>query len=1022
MGLGLLIAGFALVGFAQVQAATLSIDSASWQSSERRLRATGSAPAKVRVRLVNAFNPSQVLGSDEAEDDGDWSIRKDRPSPVPCWVRAVTPDGKYVDRAVSNAPSTCSPKAPSPTNQAPTAKANGPYSGITGTAISFSSAGSSDTDGTIASYAWTFGDGGSATTANPSHAYATAGTFNVSLTVTDNLGKASTASATTATITAPPVNQAPTAKANGPYSGITGTAISFSSAGSSDTDGTIASYAWTFGDGGSATTANPSHAYATAGTFNVSLTVTDNLGKASTASATTATITAPVNQAPTAKANGPYSGVTGTAISFSSAGSSDADGTIASYAWTFGDGGSATSANPSHAYAAAGTFNVSLTVTDNLGKASTASATTATITAAVACTSPIPEHCSITAYTGPEVCVACHEGEARDMHGSVHYQQGGAFPNVTNIPSDFKSAGERPAKAAASDLVATGINTYCGTHENSPRFTCAGCHVGNGRFPMAQSLFEKLVPSSAEAHTQLANIDCLMCHQEVYKRFPDWTSAGLGFSDFSLLNLTTDATTGKLVRSDGDAVIRTGFQGIPNVSAAGDFLFKPAGKDTLPASVPMVPMTVTTLAAAQNVHATTRQSCLNCHAGAAGADGAKRGDLSKENVNPSLTLDMHMSPAGENLTCSDCHDAVGANGESHRVRGRGLDLRANDVPGRFTCENGGCHTSTPHGDFSNTTGASKDKHAMKVACQTCHIPSYAKAAVGTEVARDWQDPHPSDSACNGRGGWLPREDKGGLGSTSLIPSYTWFDGTSEVMYLEESLTGVPTVPLDPTVAAKFVGGYVGGEPAYALGMPNGNVTSSTAKLYPMKQHWGKLARNDATNSLVGHSTFEFFRTGSFCRAVAVGLGVDEPNAATSTVCDGTPGDLEMPPGTTTVPVFTYQTINHGVEPSANALGGNVAGCGSCHQALAPTGTTARLDTDILGYGPRTQPSVVVSTNRATLNGSLDNICSQCHSNKTNARDRAFAEVHNRHVSSKKKDCAACHNFSRPERSLSLSKN
>jgi PKD repeat protein len=695
---------------------------------------------------------------------------------------------------------------------------------------------------------------------------------------------------------------------------------------------------------------------------------------------------------------------------------------LSAYAWTFGDGASASNANPSHTYAAPGIYAVTLTVTDNQGKASAASATTARISTSAACTSPIPEHCSITAYTGPEVCVACHEGEARDMHGSVHYQQGGAFPNVTNIPSDFKSAGERPAKAAASDLVATGVNTYCGTHENSPRFTCAGCHVGNGRFPMAQSLFEKLAPTSVEAHTQLANIDCLMCHQEVYKRFPDWTAAGLGFSDFSLLNLDTDLATGKLIRSDGDAVIRTGFQGIPNVSAAGDFLFKPAGKDTLPAEVPVIPMTLTTLAAAQNVHATTRQSCLNCHAGAAGADGAKRGDLSKENINPSLTLDMHMSPAGENLTCSDCHDAVGANGESHRVRGRGLDLRANDVPGRFTCENGGCHNSTPHGDFSNTRGSSKDKHAMKVACQTCHIPSYAKAAVGTEVARDWQDPHPSDSACNGRGGWLPREDKGGLGSASLIPSYTWFDGTSEVMYLEESLNGVPTVPLDPAIAAKFVGGYVGGEPAYALGMPNGNVTSSTAKLYPMKQHWGKLARNDDTNSLVGHSTFEFFRTGSFCRAVAVGLGLDEANADTSSVCDGTPGALEMPPGTTTVPVFTYQTINHGVEPKANALGGSVAGCGSCHQALAPTGTTARLDTDSLGYGPRTAPSVVVSTNRPTLNGSLDNICSQCHSNETSAKDRAFAEVHNRHVSSKKKDCAACHNFSRPERSLSLSKN
>ncbi|MGB8143593.1 MAG: hypothetical protein WCF05_00215, partial [Chromatiaceae bacterium] len=83
LGLGLLIAGFALAGFAQVQAATLDIDSAYWKSSERRLRAEGSAPAKVKVKLVNAYNPSQVLGYDEAEDDGDWSIKKYRPSPVP---------------------------------------------------------------------------------------------------------------------------------------------------------------------------------------------------------------------------------------------------------------------------------------------------------------------------------------------------------------------------------------------------------------------------------------------------------------------------------------------------------------------------------------------------------------------------------------------------------------------------------------------------------------------------------------------------------------------------------------------------------------------------------------------------------------------------------------------------------------------------------------------------------------------------------------------------------------------------
>ena len=142
-----------------------------------------------------------------------------------------------------------------------------------------------------------------------------------------------------------------------------------------------------------------------------------------------------------------------------------------------------------------------------------------------------------------------------------------------------------------------------------------------------------------------------------------------------------------------------------------------------------------------------------------------------------------------------------------------------------------------------------------------------------------------------------------------------------------------TVPLDATVAASFAGIFNAGDPAYVLGQPNGDVSSATAKPDPMKPHWSKLARNDSDNKLVGHSTFEFFRTGSFCRALAVGLGLDEPNALVSSVCIGIPGDLEMPPNSSIVPVFTYQTINHGVEPEDNALGGDERGCGSCHAAL-----------------------------------------------------------------------------------------
>ena len=175
--------------------------------------------------------------------------------------------------------------------------------------------------------------------------------------------------------------------------------------------------------------------------------------------------------------------------------------------------------------------------------------------------------------------------------------------------------------------------------------------------------------------------------------------------------------------------------------------------------------------------------------------------------------------------------------------------------------------------------------AAKVACQTCHIPTYAKG-VETEVSRDWQDPHVSQTACNGRGGWLPREDKAG----NLVPSYAWFDGNSEVYVLGENLNDVPTIPLPSSIASLFrpsagssAGNFDANDPAFVLGVPTAILTSNgainkalgannaSAKLYPMKEHWGKLARNTRTNTLIGHSTFEFFRTGDFDSRCSEGL-------------------------------------------------------------------------------------------------------------------------------------------------------
>ncbi|MFC2141191.1 PKD domain-containing protein, partial [Acidobacteriota bacterium] len=222
---------------------------------------------------------------------------------------------------------------------------------------------STDSDGTIVGWDWNFGDGNTSTVQNPSHTYAAAGTYTVTLTVTDD-DSATDSISKPVTVTEPP-NVPPVADFTFTTSDLT---ANFTDA-STDSDGTIVSWLWNFGDGNTSTVQNPSHTYAAAGTYTVTLTVTDD-DSATDSVSKPVTVTAP-NIPPTASFTYTINGLT---VTFTDT-STDPDGTIVGWLWNFGDGNTSTVQNPIHTYAMGGTYTVTLTVTDNDGATDSAGAT-----------------------------------------------------------------------------------------------------------------------------------------------------------------------------------------------------------------------------------------------------------------------------------------------------------------------------------------------------------------------------------------------------------------------------------------------------------------------------------------------------------------------------------------------------------------------------------------------------------------------------------------------------------------------
>ena len=296
---------------------------------------------------------------------------------------------------------------------------------------------------------------------------------------------------------------------------------------------------------------------------------------------------------------------------------------------------------------------------------------------------------------------------------------------------------------------------------------------------------------------------------------------------------------------------------------------------------------------AQNVGLTSRETCGACHFYGGGGDEVKHGDLDSSLVSPDHALDVHMDVDGLDFSCTTCHAA-----DDHNIRGSRYSMDSADWMG---CEE--CHSSTPHQlDVLNT-------HASKVACQTCHIPEFARGDIPTKMTWDWS----TAGKKNADGTNIATEDYNTLKGNftwgeNVVPEYVWFNGTVEYTLLGDTI--------DPTQAVninKFVG----------------DKTDPNARIWPVKRFVGNQPYDSVYNTLViphlfGKDDTAYWANFDWNNAIAAGM--EYAGAPYS----GQYGFIET---------VMYWPITHMVAPATDAVT-----CQECH-----TNENGRLDFAALGY-------------------------------------------------------------------------
>lgn len=308
---------------------------------------------------------------------------------------------------------------------------------------------------------------------------------------------------------------------------------------------------------------------------------------------------------------------------------------------------------------------------------------------------------------------------------------------------------------------------------------------------------------------------------------------------------------------------------------------------------------------AQSVGPTSRRTCGTCHYFGGGGDGVKHGDLDTSLNKPSRELDVHMAADGLNFTCATCHKS-----DQHKVAGSRISMTGADPHGAIvrgektdrnpaTCQ--ACHGDWPHKGVGHAQRL--NDHARALACQTCHIPEFARGGVPTKMGWDWSTagkltPEGKPFQLKDEHDHVIYDSKKGdfkLGQ-NVRPDYVWFNG--KVTYTQ------PDTKIDPNTRV-------------AINTFHGTPGAADSRIWPVKTFHGKQPYDTEHLTLLVPHTATPDETAfwyNFDWAKALKTGAEATGAPYS-------GKFGF------VPTSMLWPITHMVAPKEKALG-----CMQCHTA------------------------------------------------------------------------------------------